>query len=140
MLFRNKYIVNKRQILFCLKILAITLVPFFLITVSVLLVFWRLERYEYIDFLSRNPVLVVEYIKQTITHILLSFFLLNGIVIFATLLVYSNRVFGPIDNLKKKLMKFSLRNQQFPELKFRKSDEFLDLAEALNKNLQNKDF
>lgn len=132
MFFRQKYLVSGRQLFFCLKILALTLIPSLMITMSVLFVFGRLHRVEYIDFLSRNPVLVVEYIRRTITHILVSFVGLNAVVIFTTLLVYSNRVFGPIHNLKLKIAKLQ-KGEKVPELRLRKNDEFADLADLVNK-------
>jgi len=130
---RKKYVVDKNQLQFCLRIVVISMLPLLVLSLTALVVCFRFKTAQQLSFIWENPGAFLESMHQFAPHFILAFFFGNVAITWFSLLVYSNRVFGPIHGLAKKVGKVvSGEIDRLPPLRFRKDDEFTDLVSLLN--------
>lgn len=121
---RKRLLVSTNQALFCLKILVLSSLPVLLVALTALVVCFRLQK--------SHQALVPE--AGIAPHFILAFFVAHAAVTWVTLLVYTNRVFGPIHRLERQIGRVvSGEIPSLPAMRFRDHDEFRELAESLNR-------
>ena len=130
---RKKYIVDKNQLRFCLKVIVINMLPLLVLSLTAMVVCFRLQKAQQLSFIWANPAEFLKSVQQFAPHFILAFFLANVAITWMTLLVYTNRVFGPIYGLEKRVKQvLSGEVKQLPRFRFRQGDEFVNLVKFLN--------